>query len=97
MKHTRRNPMVEADGTVPVRPCPMCGKTDTVRVSPAYYGYNAYCDNCYDGAPDAGPQLDGWGIKPESAILDWNDVVQEWLDEDQEDYNPEGLRPEYTF
>lgn len=58
--------------------CPMCGGAPTVEVSHAFY---VACPNCYDGAPDAGPQLIGVARTKAKAIEAWNDAVSDWLDD----------------
>lgn len=55
--------------------CPMCGKG--VEVEKLYFWW-VTCDGCYDGAPDAGPQLAGWGRTRSGAVDDWNEQVADY-------------------
>lgn len=48
-----------------------CGGTPEV----THYGcWSVVCMSCYDGAPDAGRQLCGFGRTREAAIEDWNEL-----------------------
>lgn len=55
--------------------CPVCGDRPDVQLG---YAYSVACANCYDGAPDAGPQLIGSAMRREDAIVAWNEAVQEF-------------------
>jgi hypothetical protein len=35
-----------------------------------HHDWSAIFDDLYDGAPDAGPQLQGWGPTPQAALID---------------------------
>lgn len=59
-----------------VKRCPRCGAIPRVGGFPSYY--NVVCDDCYDGAPDAGPVEIGSGIGRDAAISDWNDQVDDF-------------------
>lgn len=41
----------------------------------------AYDDNTYDGAPDAGPQVVGWGETEEEAVADFREQWAEMMEE----------------
>jgi len=59
-------------------PCPRCGRA----VEPYDCGvYSVACSNCYDGAPDAGPQLYGTGRTAAAAVNDWNERVLDAAEE----------------
>lgn len=67
------------------RPCPICDRSDYLRVDCVCppipvrdMDFVAYCENCYDGAPDAGPQLTGSGATEERAIADWHESADDW-------------------
>ena len=40
-----------------------------------------YCPECYDGAPDAGPQMLASGATLTEATLEWNEKVLDLCDE----------------
>lgn len=61
------------------RPCPV-GHKPHIDNNVLGHGCSIICD-CYDGAPDAGSQLAGWALKLEDAIDDWNEQVEEALEE----------------
>lgn len=42
-----------------------------------FYGFVITCNRCYDGAPDAGPQMIVSGTCEPDAIDAWNDAVEE--------------------
>lgn len=58
--------------------CPVCKSEPSV--DPGYYRYwYVTCDNCYDGAPDAGVQLLGSSHKSkDDAIERWNEQVEDY-------------------
>ncbi len=55
-------------------PCPHCGERPTAERN---FGWSVCCTNCYDGAPDAGPQLMGVGLKASAAVFAWNEQIAE--------------------
>lgn len=55
--------------------CPTCGDAVTPRI---IYIWHVTCDNCYDGAPDAGPQLQGFSDRMSDALASWNEQVEEY-------------------
>lgn len=63
--------------TVNPLPCHRCGDTPTVDYF-GPYGYNVYCDNCYDGAPDGNHEVTSHPTR-NRAIDEWNGA--EWRDE----------------
>jgi hypothetical protein len=58
--------------------CPMCGEPVTPHV---IYIWHVSCGGCYDGAPDAGPQLHAFSTRESEAIEDWNEQVAEYEEE----------------
>jgi hypothetical protein len=57
--------------------CPVCN--DPVSID-RYVGFTAICRNCYDGAPDAGPQLIAYGTTYEEVTDEWNEAVADYRD-----------------
>lgn len=55
--------------------CPDCGRAVTPHT---VYIWHVTCASCYDGAPDAGPQLHGFSDRMSEAIEDWNRQVEEY-------------------
>ena len=55
-------------------PCWRCNRTPSIE---GCYGWTVACDNCFDGAPDAGPVRNeiGWGVSEEKAVEHWNEVM----------------------
>jgi hypothetical protein len=41
------------------------------------FDWAVYDDDTYDGAPDAGPQIVGYGATPEAAMLDFQEQLAE--------------------
>lgn len=62
--------------------CPVCGEPVTPH---KLYIWHVSCGRCYDGAPDAGPQLFGFAPTPAGAIGSWNAEVAEFIAERAED------------
>ena len=61
--------------TLITRNCPICEKAPTVRGG-AYK--LVCCDECYDGAPDSGPQMLGTSSRSlDEAVKDWNNQVED--------------------
>ncbi len=64
--------------------CPHCGEAPRVSVETRFRSDIAevICLDCYDGAPDAGPQRRAIAMsgRVESAIQCWNDDVQDAID-----------------
>lgn len=63
--------------------CPYCeGHRAHVEQTdgPANMRFVVYCDNCVDGAPDAGPQLQCYGRTEAEALAAWNEEAAEWDD-----------------
>lgn len=59
------------------KPCPQC---KCVYVEANYIGFSVICD-CYDGAPDAGPQLISTSlVDATEAIENWNELIEEELE-----------------
>jgi len=74
--------------------CPHCG--DSVEIESFGWGYSVVCHNCYDGAPDAGPQLHSHSYYRSDAVVFWNDSVHEYT-EAGADENAATLVPENTL
>lgn len=67
--------------TTAPRPCPVCDNTDALRVEAGVgyeprFRFHAYCDACYDGAPDAGYYPVGYGETEEAAVQDWAESAE---------------------
>lgn len=58
--------------------CPVCGSEGKVS---KLYAWSVTCDNCYDGAPDSGPQLIGHALTRDAAVSEWNEAVAEYVEE----------------
>lgn len=70
------HPWALASGAMILLECSDCGHR--FPVEKATYPtkgamYEAICLNCYDGAPDSGPQRRGFGDTPEEAAQDWSE------------------------
>lgn len=70
-------------------PCAVCGSSDDLIVSHSGspfpvldMDYMAYCQGCYDGAPDAGYHPVGYGPTAEAAVADWQEMTQDLDDHD---------------
>ena len=61
--------------------CPRCGSVPEEDHS---YTIAVYCPDCYDGAPDAGPQLLAFGFQWQDVVDDWNDQAEEFMMENSE-------------
>ena len=60
----------------PLKKCPDCGDA---HIEVNYVGWSVLCD-CYDGAPDAGPQLISTSIVSiREAVDNWNELIEEDL------------------
>jgi hypothetical protein len=55
-----------------------CGGQLIFHVDP-YGNYDVFCSDCYDGAPDAGPQAIGTGIDKQDALEDFRENEERLL------------------
>jgi len=60
--------------------CPRCGclpEADRWAKPIPYrqFDWHVSCSGCYDGAPDSGLNLEGWGATFLGAVKSWNGVV----------------------
>lgn len=63
-----------------IPPCPTCHRPPKVKD----HGFNCFiiaCDDCFDGAPDAGPQPCVAQVGRQSAEDAWTDLVSDWGEE----------------
>jgi len=63
-----------------MKPCPnqQCGTKATICHDLAVV--TIYCNECYDGAPDAGSQPHVWGRTEKEAMQEWDDLCDMWED-----------------
>lgn len=61
----------------PIKPCPRCGEQPETRYGAAGFWITG-CPHCFDGAPDASPEMhiDGVGKSPGEAEREWNARVE---------------------
>ncbi len=65
--------------TPKLSPCPTCGRVPDLDAHNGYYSIS--CENCYDGAPDAGWYPLGSGQTAIEAAEEWNMWVADAYDQ----------------
>ena len=70
--------------------CPRCGGAPSFEINS--WGVVIACSDCYDGAPDAGPQMSVSAESLALAVERWNELSDEEDDPDPEpEYEPDPL------
>ena len=67
--------------------CPHCEHPPKLDVQAIPMGYQVICQ-CYDGAPDAGRQLVGYGSTKQLAVADWHETALNRQEELANDNDP---------
>lgn len=60
------------------RPATVQAFPELTGFAPPDMAWCAYDTSSYDGAPDAGPQIIGWGATEEAALKDYDRALEEF-------------------